>query len=142
MGATALLTYAALNAGIGLGAGDMHCGFPAMSETQPSLVMEVAPTQSLYGARSTLPVHLALSTGKADVRMSAMAQPLGPNDAPFVVIAGSPAKNVVFQLGLKDDGSASLTIRDLRRGAANESQVTRVGRCSDQENFFLLFNTY
>jgi len=142
VGATALLTYVALNAGIGLGTGDLHCGFPATSEAEVSLVMDVAPNQSLFGAGDRLPVQMALSTGNADVTIPAVAQPMGPGDAPFVVIAGSPMSNIVFQLGLKDDGSASLTIRDLRRGAANESQVTRLGRCTDQEDFFLLFNTY
>ena len=142
MGATALLTYVALNASIGLGSGNMHCGFPAHSASEASLAMDVAVRQSLVGATDRLPVHMALSTGSADMKMAAVARPLGPGDAPFVVIAGSPISNVIFQIGLKDNGQASLTIRDLRRGAANEAQTTRVGTCTDQENFFLLFNTY
>lgn len=140
--ATGLLTYAALNAAIGLGTGDMRCGFPAMSETQPALVMSVAPGRPSSDRPDRLPVRMALSMGSSSVGIAAVAQPMGPADAPFVVIAGSPAANIVLQLGLKDDGSASLTIRDLRRGAVKESRTTRVGHCADQDGFFMLFDTF
>jgi len=58
------------------------------------------------------------------------------------MIAGSPMSNVVFQLGLKEDGSASLTIRDSRKGEENAAEVTRIGHCADHENFFLLFTAF
>jgi len=120
----------------------MTCGFPGNAADEPSLVMDVAPNPSLYGTYGAMPVNLELTTGKSDMRMAAVAQPLGPNEAPFVMIAGSPIVNVSFQIGLKDDGSASLTIRDTRKGEMLAAEVTRLGHCSDHENFFLLFNTY
>lgn len=137
MGATAVLMSVALNAGIGLGPPEMQCGFPAAMQDEPPIQMDIELVGSLYGGPGAVPVHLELSTGANDLRMAALAQPLGPANAPFVMIAGSPMHDVHFQLGLKGDGSASLTIRDSRRGDELAAEVTRLGFCHDHESFFL-----
>lgn len=138
VGATALLTLAAVDAAIGLGPAELQCGFPAELSGEPSIIMDIEPVASLYGAPGSVPVHLELSTGANDMRMAAVAQPLGPMDAPFVLIAGSPMVDIHFSLGVKGDGSASLTIRDTRRGQDNAAEVTRLGKCLHHENFFLM----
>ena len=137
VGATALLFSAALDAAIGLGPKELQCGFPSARFGEPSITLDVELVGSLYGGPGAAPVHLQLTTGTSDMRMAALAQPLGPSYAPFVVIAGSPMANIHFQIGLKGDGSASLTIRDTRDGTENASEVTRIGRCLDHESFFL-----
>lgn len=139
MGATAVLLSVALDAGIGLGPPEMICGFPALQANEPPIRMDIARVDSLYGGPGRAPVHLQLSTGASDMRMAAIAQPLGPSSAPFVVIAGSPLTDIHFQLGLKGDGSAELTIRDDRYG--DPAEVTRIGQCTDHENFFLSFES-
>ena len=117
----------------------MQCGFPALTNREPTIVMDIEMASTLYGGPGALPVHLELSTGANDMRMAALAQPLGPANDQTVLINGSPLNNIHFSLGLKGDGTASLTIRDTRSGSDAANEVTRLGHCWDHENFFLIF---
>ncbi len=142
MGASAILLSVALNPGIGLGPPEMQCGFPAILAGEPSISMEIALASSLNASPGARPVHLELSTGTNDMRMAGVVQPLGPIQAPILMFAGSPMVNIHFSVGLNGDGSASLTIRDSRRGDAQIAEVTRMGRCQDHETFFMMFDGF
>ena len=141
MGAiTSAIIAVALSPHDGLGPSAIQCGFPAEFQDEPSISMDIATTSSLFAAPGTLPVHMELSTGANDMRMTGILQPLSVEQKPVLLVAGSPMVNIHFSVGLNGDGSASLTIRDARRGPDHVTEVIRLGSCQDHESFFMRYS--
>ena len=130
MGAVSILILAALNAAPPVGASAMECGFPSIRTDEPAIHAKIAISQDIYNIPGTVGVQIVLNSG---ARLPARAQYIGTPDQSTIMIAGSPIDRVYYTIALHSDGTAALTIQDLRQETGPNPQVTRRGTCRDHQ---------
>jgi hypothetical protein len=138
MGAVTLLVLTALGAGSVNDPAAMACGFPSVRQGEPAIQVEIAQSHDIFLYPGYVSVQISLSTG---AQLSARAQSIGTPGQSAMMIAGSPIDQVYYTIALSSDGSAALSIRDLRFGDGQAREVTRHGSCSDHQRLLDLVQT-
>ena len=139
MGAVSVLILAALDAAPTGGAAAMECGFPSVRTDEPAIHAEIAISQDIYSIPGIIGVQIVLNAG---ARLAARAQYIGTQGQSTIMIAGSPVDRIYYTIALHSDGTAALTIQDMRQETGPNPGVTRRGTCRNHQALMERVQTY
>ncbi len=103
----------------------IECRFPQMSEEHRVIHLKLDPMPSLKDQPGLYRVMMNLN-GK--MKMKAQAQPIETTGHRDVLVLARSKSETIYTLGMRDDGSAALTMR-----RNDEVAPARIGSCRGHE---------
>ena len=112
------------------------CTFPATEPDQRaiSVVVEARPSLMDVGERYRISLHLG-----NEREVAGLAQPIDRTDERDVLIRARASDQLIYTIGLRDDGRAALNLLRVSRAKDGGGTETRTGACHD---FMALMNAW